>query len=109
MVGAANYTNSYVEALILGTPKDQLAKPVATKQRKGFSPETIARMEQEMVTLERDLKAIESGYGENMLNLTLARAYVRKLLNNPAVAGFLSTHYADILAEFTALAAMESL
>jgi hypothetical protein len=44
-----------------------------------------------------------------MLNLTLARAYVRKLLNNPAVAGFLSTHYADILAEFTALAAMESL
>jgi ParB-like chromosome segregation protein Spo0J len=109
MVGAANYTNSYVEALILGTPKDQLAKPAATKQRKGFSPETIVRMEQEMVTLERDLKAIESGYGENMLNLTLARAYVRKLLNNPAVAGFLSTHYADILAEFTALAAMESL
>jgi hypothetical protein len=109
MVGAANYTNSYVEALILGTPKDQLAKPAATKQRKGFSSETIARMEQEMVTLERDLKTIESGYGENMLNLTLARAYVRKLLNNPAVAGFLSTHYADILAEFTALAAMESL
>ena len=62
-----------------------------------------------MVTLERDLKAVESGYGENMLNLTLARAYVRKLLNNPAVAGFLSTHYTDILAEFTALAAMESL
>jgi hypothetical protein len=66
-------------------------------------------MEQEMVTLERDLKAVESGYGENMLNLTLARAYVRKLLNNPAVAKFLSTHYADILAEFTALAATESL
>jgi len=42
--GAANYTNSYVEALILGTPKDQLANPVARKQRKGFSSETIARM-----------------------------------------------------------------
>ena len=72
--GAANYTNSYVEALILGTPKDQMTNPVARKQRKGFSSETIARMEQEMVILERDLKAIESGYGENMLNLTLARA-----------------------------------
>jgi hypothetical protein len=37
------------------------AQPVATKQRKGFSSETIAQTEQEMVTLERDLKAIESG------------------------------------------------
>jgi|GEM_PF-5562027 len=44
-----------------------------------------------------------------MLNLTLARAYVRKLLNNPAVARFLNAHYADIHAEFNALAAMESL
>lgn len=109
MVGAANYTNSYVEALILGSPKDQLVKPVTNKQRKGFSSETIARMEEEMVTLERDLKAIESGYGENMLNLTLARAYVRKLLNNQAVGKFLAKHYAEIHAEFNALVATESL
>jgi len=109
MVGAANYTNSYVEALILGSPKDQLVKPVTNKQRKGFSSETIARMEEEMVTLERDLKAIESGYGENMLNLTLARAYVRKLLNNPAVGRFLAKQCAEIHAEFNALVATESL
>src|ERR1039457_2568553 len=49
-----------------------------------------------MVALERDLKAIESGYGENMLNLTVARAYIRKRLNNPAVAKFLNTHYPEI-------------
>jgi hypothetical protein len=30
MVGAANYTNSYVEALILGTPQDQMATPPPT-------------------------------------------------------------------------------
>ena len=89
-------------------PKDQLAKPVATKERKGFSSKTLARMEPEMVTLERDLKAIESSYEVAVLKLTLARACVRKLLNHPAVAKYLSTHYADILAEFTALAAMES-
>lgn len=45
----------------------------------------------------------------NVLNLTMARAYVRKLLNNPAVARFLKAHYADIYAEFNALVAMESL
>ena len=100
---------TYVEALILGTPKDQINEAEKPKKPKGLSAENIGRMKEEMELLERDLKAIEAGYGENVLNLTLARAYVRKLLNNPAVARFLSTHYADISAEFTTLAAAESL
>jgi hypothetical protein len=108
MVCAANYSSAYVEALVLGTPKNQLAPP-GTKKSQGISPETIARMEREMGALERELKAIKTNYGENVLNLTLARAYVRKLLNNPAVAGFLKAHYADIHAEFNDLVAMESL
>ncbi len=51
MVESENYTKGWVEALILGTPKDQLAKPVATKKRQGFSPETTARLEEEMAML----------------------------------------------------------
>jgi hypothetical protein len=109
LVAADNYSVIYVDALILGTPKDQLNQEDKPKKNRGISPENVARMKQEMVTLERDLKAIESGYGENVLNLTLARAYVRKLLNNPAVAGFLNAHYAEIHAEFNALVATESL
>jgi hypothetical protein len=110
MVGANNYANSYAQALILTTPQDQLTNTKTPKgKRKGIAPETVARMEQETVALERDLKAIEAGYGENVLNLTLARAYIRKLLNNPAVAKFMSTHHGDILAEFKALAETESL
>lgn len=108
MVCAANYSSVYVEALVLGTPEDQLAQP-GTKKSQGISPETIARMEREMGALERELKAIKTNYGENVLNLTLARAYVRKLLNNAAVAGFLKAHYADIHAEFNDLVEMESL
>ena len=109
MVGAENYTKGHVEALILDTPKDQLAKPVATKKRKGFSPENIARMEQEMAMLERELKAVEAGYGENVLNLTLARSYIRKLLDNPAVTKFLTAHHADIFGEFKVIATAETL
>jgi len=109
MVAADNYSLGYVEALILGTPKDQLNGVEKPRKPKGMLPEDLGRLKQEMATLERDLKAIEAGYGDNVLNLTLARAYVRKLLTNPAVASFLSTHYADIFAEFTALVATESL
>jgi hypothetical protein len=109
MVGAENYTNGYVEALILGTPKDQLTKFATAKKRKGFSPENIARMEQEMEMLERDFKAVEKGYGENVLNLTLARGYIRKLLNNVTVARFLNISHADIYEEFEKIVAAETL
>ena len=84
-------------------------KPVATKKRKGFSPETIARLEEEMGMLERDFKAVETGYGQNVLHLTLAGAYVRKLLENVNVAAFLKASHGDIFAEFEKIVAADSL
>ena len=109
MVGTDNYSNGYVEALILGTPKDQLTKVVTAKKRKGFSPENIARMEAEMAMLERDFKAMETGYGQNVLHLTLASAYIRKLLNNGNVTGLLKASHADIYGEFEKIANLEAL
>ena len=73
-------------------------QPVAARKCKGFSPETIARREDEMAMLERDFKAVEAGYGQNVLHLTLAGTYIRSLLNNPVVARFLSTQHAGIFA-----------
>jgi hypothetical protein len=108
-VGADNYTNGYVEALILGTPKDQLARSVDSKKRKGFSPENIARLEQEMAMLERDFKAVEAGYGQNVLHLTLASAYIRKLLENIKVARVLQAGHPDIYAGLEKIAAIETL
>ncbi len=108
MVSANNFTAGYAEALVLGTPKDQLAQPEKPKVKTGLSAEEIGRMEQEMETLERDLKAIEESYGENMLNLTCARGYIKKLLDNAKVIRFLNTNYAEILTEFETIAAAET-
>jgi hypothetical protein len=109
MVSANNFTAGYAEALTLGTPKDQLANPDEPKRKQGLSPEEIGRMEQEMEALEHDLKAVEESYGENMLNLTLARGYVKKLVDNTKVVRFLNANYSDILSEFEAIATAESL
>ena len=62
-----------------------------------------------METLEHDLKSVEASYGENMLNLTLARGYVKKLIDNAKVVRFLNTNHSDILSEFESIAAAESL
>ena len=98
-----------MEALILGTPQDQLVKPAAPDKAQSPSPENVARMEQEMAALEREFRAVEQGYGENVLHLTLARAYVRKLLANDRVANFLKAGHADMHAEFERIARAETL
>jgi hypothetical protein len=97
MVSANNFTKGYAEALVLGTPKDQLANPNEPKK------------EQEMESLEHDLKAVEQSYGDNMLSLTCARGYIKKLLDNAKVVRFLNANHPDIFTEFESLAAAETL
>jgi hypothetical protein len=109
MVSANNYAAGYAEALFLGTPKAQLANPEKPKTKEGLSPQEIARMEQEMETLEHDFKAVEESYGENVLNLTLARGYTKKLLENARVVRFLKANYSDLFSEFESIAAAETL
>jgi hypothetical protein len=109
MVSANTFTRCYAHALLMGTPVEQLTTPVKPKQVKGLSAEEIARLEQEMQSAEHDFKAVEQSYGENVLQLTLARGYVKKLLLNAKVIRFLSAKHPDIFSEFEAVAAMESL
>lgn len=89
-MSANNFTARYAEALVLGMPKDQLANPDEPKQKKGLSRDEIAKMEEEMETLERDLKTVDQAYGENMPNLTLARGYIKRLMDNAKVIRFLN-------------------
>lgn len=62
-----------------------------------------------MESLRTDFKAIESTYSDNMLNLTVARSYVKKILENAKVARFLKTRHEDLFSEFEILAAKELL
>ncbi|HEV3272804.1 MAG TPA: plasmid partitioning protein RepB C-terminal domain-containing protein [Candidatus Methylacidiphilales bacterium] len=109
MVSTNTFTRPYAEALVMGTSKDQLAKPDKPKKVKGLSAEEIARMEQEMKAIEPNFKAVEESYGENVLNLTLARGYVKKLLQNAKVVRFLSSKHSDYFAEFELVVTMETL
>ena len=109
MITANNFSQGYAHALLMGTPADQLVAPEKSKQVKGLSAEEVARMEQEMQSAEHDFKAVEQSYGENVLNLTLASAYVKKLLLNAKVIRFLSSKHPEIFSVFEDVAAMETL
>jgi len=96
----ANYTSSYVQALVAATPKEQMLVVEPSKAVATLSPEEIARMQREMETLQRDLQAREDTYGANFLNLVIVRGYLAKLLENARVVRFLSNSHPDMLNAF---------
>ena len=108
MVSANNYTWAYGEALIIGTPPDQLVKG-SRKAVRGVSAEEIARMEKEMETVEHDYRLHQEQFGENSLHLNGVQRHVRRLLENPKVKRFIANRYPEILEEFEELATLESL
>ena len=46
---------------------------------------------------------VEDSYGDDVLNLVVARGYLAKLLKNPNVARYLERHQADIARELQGL------
>ncbi len=109
MCSASNFTRAYADCLVLGTPKHQLTNPDEPKVKKGLSAEEIAPMESEMETIEHDFRAVEQSFGENNLNLTVGRSYVRKLLENAKVTRFLASRHSDLLPELQTIAGTESI
>jgi hypothetical protein len=109
MVSASNYTASYAEALIAGTPAEQLVSGGKQKRAHGIAEEEIARMEKEMESLERDYRLYQDQFGENSLHLNAAQRYVKRLLENAKIKRFLTNRYPEILEELQELATLESL
>jgi hypothetical protein len=109
MISTNTFTVVYVRALVANTPPNQLVHPEKTKQLGGLKPEDIARMENESNNVEQDYKIAKESYNVDVYHLTLARGYVRKLLDNAKIIKFLASNHADMLAEFQTLAALEAL
>ena len=109
MVSTNNFTSSYAHALFIGTSPDHLLRPAKPKTAKGLSAGEIVRLQSEAESLERDFKASEAAFGENMLHLNSLGRYVQRLLANAKVARYLSTHHANLFEELEAVSKIESL
>ena len=107
MVAANNFTKSYVEALLLGTPKNMM-RPKAVKPARRVKREELARMELEMESLGMQYRACESVFSEKVLQLTVVRRYVMRLLDNPKVNRFVRSRHAEIHAELAEIVANDT-
>lgn len=109
MVAGSNYTRGYAEALLIGTPSEQLVGGGKPKNTHGISEEEVLRMEKEMEVLERDYRLHQDKFGENSLHLNAAQRYIKRLLDNAKLKRFLGNRYPELLEEFQELAALEAL
>ena len=101
MLATNNVTVPYANALLAATSVNMLVSEGKTKKVRGATPEQMAIMEREMSNVENQFKLLEQSYGQDILNLVLARGYLAKLIANEAVIRFLSQKHADFLGEFS--------
>ncbi|HEY0329866.1 MAG TPA: plasmid partitioning protein RepB C-terminal domain-containing protein [Rhodopseudomonas sp.] len=109
MQSASNFSSSYAKAILAATKQADLAKPDTPKKVAGMTSEQMARMEREMETLQRDFKAIETSYGEDILNLVIASGYLSKLISNRKIERYLAQNHGEILERFRSIVSSASL
>jgi len=109
MVSANNITVAYAEALLVATPAAMLVDGKKPAKLTGVTQEQMAKMEREMSNLQGQYKMVEQTYGQDVLNLVLAKGYLIKLLENKPVARYLKQRQPEVLAEFEAIVQTVSL
>lgn len=66
-------------------------------------------MEREMSNLQEQYKIVEQTYGQDVLNLVLAKGYLVKLLECEPVLAYLRQHQPDLAREFESIRDVVSL
>lgn len=109
LVGQKTFTTKFATAILAATPDAMLVDPRKRKPERKISAEQMGRMEREIARLQLQVSMVEETYGIDNLHLTVARGYVRKLLDNAGVVRWLSQHRQEYLTEFQAVAEIDSL
>jgi len=109
MVAANNVSVSYAEALLVATPTALLVEGKKPRKLTGVSPEQMAKMEREMSNLQGQYKLVKQNYGQDVLNLVLAKGYLAKLLENESARQYIAQRHPDLMAEFESIIATISL
>lgn len=111
MVGHSNFSRPFVMAMLAATPEAQLAqgKRKLKTTTSAVTREQVTRLERELASLQMQTKGFEETYGLDNLQLTVAKAYLAKLLANVRVVRWLAQNKPEYLSEFQAIAELTNL
>ena len=99
----------YAKSLLDSTPKDQLIKKSVKKRVSPAALEKCVRLEEENITLCKDIGYLKETYGADIVNLTMVQAYLKRLLGNEKVASYLQKYHQVIHDKFAEIVQLDFL
>jgi hypothetical protein len=103
MHATGTFSVLFAKALLEVTRPEFLFEAPLKRKIEATSVAAQAMLEQETESLIRDMKAVENSYGMDVLTLSIACAYVERLIGNSRVEKHLVKHHSDIAAELRSL------
>lgn len=102
MIAANTITAAHADALLKATPPEQRADyaPPKPDEPKGDPLQQIVKLEREMSHVQEKYKRAEENYGSELLNLVVAKGYLKKVLENDAVRAYVARNAPEILEQF---------
>ncbi|MBX9469917.1 MAG: ParB N-terminal domain-containing protein [Rhizobium sp.] len=99
VIAANTITAAHADALLKATPPEQRThyKP---PQPVGDPLEQIVKLAREMSQVQEKYKHAEENYGSELLNLVVAKGYLKKLMENAAVRSYVARHASEIFEQF---------
>jgi len=111
MIAANTITAAHADALLKATPPEQRTdyKPPQPEEPKGDPLEQIVKLEREMSQVQEKYKHAEENFGSELLNLVVAKGYLKKQMENAAVRSYVARHASEILEQFELVLNTESM
>ncbi|WP_457334988.1 plasmid partitioning protein RepB C-terminal domain-containing protein [Rhizobacter sp. P5_C2] len=109
MIDLRNYSVKFSLVMLHASPAELLAEDAQAHRQANAPSEARQRLQREMATVESNAKRLEETYGPNCLQLVVVKAYIRSLLENAKVVGWLARNRGDYLRELQLIAEIEVL
>jgi hypothetical protein len=102
MIAANQITAAHADALLKATPPEQRSDcaPPKPDEPKADPLEQIVKLEREMSQAQEKYKHAEENYGSELLNLVVAKGYLKRVLENEAVRAYVVRDAPEILEQF---------
>ena len=102
-----NYSAKFTRSIWLASSDKQLINPI--KRSNTLDIEKLGRLENEVSALQGEYKIMEDKYGIDVLNLTLAKGYIRSLFQNERVRNYLNINESSIFQQFQKIVELDDL
>jgi ParB-like chromosome segregation protein Spo0J len=99
MIAANTITAAHADALLKATPPEQRADHASPNadEPKADPLQQIVKLEREMSQVQEKYRHAEENYGSELLNLVVAKGYLKKLMENEAVRSYVARQSPEIL------------